>query len=89
MQEIDQLTIKKIIKRMYGDAMKQLKPDYFITLKYHAFQFKDMIDEKALQTVMGFLPNTKHNGSPFVLSVSYNKGTGEFEVTVHNPRVKA
>ena len=48
-----------------------------------------MIDEDSFKAVLGFLPNIKHNSQTFVLSVSYNIGNGEFELTVVNPRIKA
>lgn len=89
MREVDQLAIKKLVRRMHADAMKEMSNDYFLTLKYRANKFAELIDEKSFKSVLGFLPNIKHNHQPFIMSVSHNITTGEYEVTVINPRVKA
>jgi len=89
MREVEQIVVKRIVKRMVADAMKQMSPEYFLILKYKAMQFRDMIDADSFKAILGFLPNIKHNSQTFVLSVSHNKGNGEFELTVVNPRIKA
>lgn len=89
MREVEQLVIKKIVRRIYADAMKEMRADYFLILKYRATQFRDLIDASSFKSVLGFLPNIKHNHQPFVVSVSTNIKSGEYEITVINPRIKA
>ena len=88
MNEVEQVVVKRIVKRIFADANNRMSSEYFLVLRYKAFQFKDMIDESSFKSVLGFLPNMKHNHQPFIMSVSYNKGTTEFEITVINPRTK-
>lgn len=89
MREIDETTIKKMVDKMYRDAMVSQSGDYFLKLKYTYKHFKQMIDNKdTFHSVIGYLPNSNHRGMPFVLSVVYNKNNGEYEITVHNPRLK-
>jgi hypothetical protein len=89
MKEIDESIIRKVVEKIYRDVMVTRSSEYFLKLKYTHKHFKTIIEDKDLfHTVIGYLPNSNHRGAPFILSVVYNKGTGEYEITVHNPRLK-
>ena len=88
MQEVDSETVKKIVSKIYRDTMVNQSNGYFITHKYRASQFKDLVSNEVFHSVIGFLPNAKYRGIPFIMSVVYNKRIEEYEVTVHNPKMK-
>lgn len=89
MRSVDESAVKKMVEKMYRDSMVSQSGDYFLKLKYNWKHFKDMIpDKEAFSSIIGYLPNTNHRGMPFVLSVVHNKSTDEYEITVHNPRLK-
>jgi len=89
MKNVDEAIVRKVVEKMYRDSMVTQSGDYFLKLKYTWKHFKEMIPEKdVFHTIIGFLPNSNHRGMPFVLSVVYNKGADEYEITVHNPRMK-
>jgi len=87
MNETDQLTIRNLVKRFYNDAKIKNTDKSFITLLYKHNQFKDMMDEKTFNSVLGFLPNMNYQGKPFILSVSFSRYNKEYEITVYNPRI--
>jgi len=89
MKEIDESTIKKVVDKIYRDCMVTTDSNYFLTLKYTHKHFKALIpDKKTFHSIIGYLPNSNHRGMPFVLSVVYNKNSEEYEIIVHNPRLK-
>jgi len=87
MNETDQLTIRKLVRRFYNDAKIRNVSTPFINLVYKHNQFKDMIDEKTFNSVLGFLPNMNYQGKPFILSVSFNRYNKEYDITVYNPKI--
>lgn len=88
MKEISEENVVQIVGKIYRDSMVKQSGDYFITHTYTARQFETLVDNDTFHSVIGFLPNTKYHGIPFIMAVSYNKKTKEYEITVHNPRVK-
>ena len=89
MKEISESTIRKVVEKIYRDVMVTRSSEYFIRLKYTHKHFKTIIDDKDLfHTVVSYLPNSNHRGAPFVLSVVFDKGISEYEIIVHNPRLK-
>jgi len=88
MIEVSEEQVSKVVGKIYRDTMVAQSNTYFIKHNYKAAQFKSMIDPEAFHSIIGFLPNTKYRGQPFIMSVVYNKGTKNYEITVHNPKVK-
>jgi hypothetical protein len=89
MKSIDETIVKKLVEKIYKDALVSNISDYFLKLKYTHRHFKSFIeDKKTFHNVISYLPNSNHRGMPFVLSVVFNKGADEYEITVHNPRLK-
>jgi hypothetical protein len=88
MKEVTEEIVKQIVGKIYRDSMVKQSGDYFIKHTYTARQFESLIDNETFHSVIGFLPNTKYHGTPFIMGVSFNKKTKEYEITVHNPRVK-
>ncbi len=88
MREVEETIISKIVGRIYRDTTVHQTTEYFIKHVYKAEQFKNMIDEDSFHRILGFLPNTKYRGTPFIMSVAYNKRLKEYEVLVHNPKIK-
>lgn len=87
MQEVDEKNISKILSRIYRDTMVTQSNDYFITHKYAPNQFKNIVSPRIFRTVLGFLPNTRYRGKPFIISVIYNKKNDSYEVVVKNPNL--
>jgi hypothetical protein len=89
MKNVDESIVRKVVDKMYKDSLVTQSGDYFLKLKYTHRHFKSLIpDADVFHSVIGFLPNTNHRGIPFVLSVVFNKKDSEYEITVHNPRLK-
>lgn len=88
MREVSEELVSKIVGKIYRDTVVAQSPKYFIKHKYRAYQFKSMVDAETFHSVIGFLPNTKYRGTPFVMSVVYNKRLKEYEITVQNPKLK-
>lgn len=88
MREVSEELVSKIVGKIYRDTVVTQSPKYFIKHQYTAFQFKGMVDPETFHSIIGFLPNTKYRGAPFVMSVSYNKKTKVYDITVHNPKLK-
>ena len=86
---VDESDVRKLVEKIYRDVMVAQSGDYFIKLTYTYKHFKDIIpDTDIFHNVICYLPNTNHRGMPFVLSVVYNKGENNYEIIVHNPRLK-
>lgn len=85
---VNEETVKQIVSKIYRDTMVHQTSEYFIKHTYRATQFKDLVDAQTFHAVVGFLPNSKYRGMPFVLSVVFNKKTKDYEITVHNPKLK-
>lgn len=88
MKEVSDVVVKKIISKMFRDATIEMSGEYFIILTYKFHEFKDIIDEETFNNIIGFLPNMNYKGLPFIMSVVHNKFENEYEITVHNPRLK-
>lgn len=88
MKEVTEEVIGQIVGRIYRDTMVYQSPNYFIKHTYVAEQFSEIIDADAFHSIIGFLPNTKYRGAPFVMSVVFNKKKKDYEITVHNPKLK-
>jgi len=88
MKEVDSEIVSTIISKIYRDTIVTQSNSYFITHTYRASQFKDLVSQEIFHSVIGFLPNSKYRGIPFIMSVVYNKRLEEYEVTVHNPKLK-
>ena len=88
MEEVKEEVVSKIVGKIFRDTMVTQSNNYFIKLKYKAESFNTCITQTAFHSIIGFLPNTKYRGKPFVLSVVYNKKLDEYEITVHNPKLK-
>lgn len=89
MREIDESMIRKMVDRMYRDCLVTAdSSSHFLKLKYNHKHFKALIpDKQTFHSVVGYLPNSKHRGKPFVLSVVFNKGTEEYELIIQNPNL--
>jgi hypothetical protein len=88
MKEISEELVSKIVSKIYRDTMVTQSNDYFIKHVYTVQDFNELLDADVLHCVLGFLPNTKYRGNPFIMGVIFNKKTKEYEVTVHNPILK-
>ena len=88
MKEIKEETVSKIVGKIFRDTAVTQTKDYFIKHTYTADSFKNIVGADVLHSVIGFLPNTKYRGRPFILSVIFNKKIATYEVTVHNPKLK-
>ncbi len=88
MREVSEEVVGQIIGKIYRDSLVKQTKGYFITPVYLAKQFETFVDAEAFHRIIGFLPNTKYRGVPFIMGVSFNKMSKEYEVTVHNPKVK-
>ena len=89
MKEISDTIVKKLVNKIYKDAIVANSGEYFLKLKYNYNHFKMIIEDKnVFHSIIGYLPNSNYRGMPFVLSVVHNKGKDEYEIVVHNPRLK-
>jgi len=88
MKEIKEESVSKIVSKIFRDTAVTQSNEYFIKHTYTSTNFKDIVDADVLHSVIGFLPNTKYRGKPFILSVIFNKKFATYEVTVHNPKLK-
>jgi len=84
--EVHQTEVDKMINKIYRDALIKKSTNDFITLKYTLDNFPKNLHQ-SLHRVLGFLPNTNYKGKPFIMSVSHNKSTKEFEIIVKNPKI--
>ena len=88
MKAVKEEIVGKIVGKIYRDTLVYQSPNYFIKHTYTADQFSNLVSADVFHSVIGFLPNTKYRGQPFVMSVIYNKKKRNYEITVHNPKVK-
>ena len=88
MREVSEEVVGQIVGKIYRDSVVDQSKNYFIKHVYTAQQFESIVDAETFHKVIGFLPNTKYRGVPFIMGVSYNKKTKEYDITVHNPKVK-
>ncbi len=84
--ETTQQDVDKLINNIYRDAMIKNSKHQFITLDYSPKSFPDKM-HMIVQRVLSFLPNTNYQGKPFIMSVSFNKKTQDYEIVVKNPRI--
>ena len=75
MRQISEETVSKIVGKIYRDTVVTQSTNYFIKHTYKAYQFKSMVDPETFHSIIGFLPNTKYRGNPFIMSVIFNKKT--------------
>jgi len=87
-RQVKEEIISKIVGKIYRDTIVHQTQEYFITHIYKASQFESMVPKDIFHRVIGFFPNTKYRGKPFILSVVYHKGNDEYEIIVHNPKLK-
>ena len=88
MKEVSEQVIGQIIGKIYRDSLVTQTDNYFITHHYRADQFLSFLDSETFHSIIGFLPNTKYRGVPFIMGVIFNKKNKTYEVVVHNPRLK-
>ncbi len=89
-RQINEHTIGQILRKIYLDTCvtQTQEKNYFISHTYAADDFTSLIDSETFKRIIGFLPNTKYKGKPFILSVAYSRKHDNFEVMVHNPKMK-
>lgn len=85
MKEIDEELVGQIISRIYRDTIVTNSTEYFVKHVYQFSDFDEVTSKETFHSIIGFLPNTNYRGSPFVLSVSFNKRDSLYEITVKNP----
>ena len=85
---INEHTVGQILRKIYLDTNVTQSPDYFIKHKYTAQDFESLIDVESFKRIVGFLPNTKYKGRPFIMSVAYSRKDDNFEITVQNPALR-
>lgn len=88
MREVSEDVVSQIVSKIYRDTLVTQTKNYFIKHKYTADQFASVVDAQTFHSIIGFLPNTKYRGVPFIMSVIFNKKLKEYEITVHNPKLK-
>jgi hypothetical protein len=88
MKEVTEEAIGQVVGKIFRDTLVYQSPNYFIKHVYTADQFVEIIDPTTFHSIIGFLPNTKYRGTPFIMSVAYNKKQKNYEITVHNPKLK-
>ena len=84
--ETTQVDVDKMISKIYRDAMIRNSKQQFLSLNYLPESFPESM-QLVLSRVLSFLPNTNHKGLPFIMSVSHNKRTHEYEIIVKNPKI--
>jgi len=77
-------TIGKILRKIYLDSRVIQSEEYFIQHTYTATDFSSLVTEDVFRRIVGFLPNLKYKGNPFVLSVAYNRKDDNYEIIAHN-----
>jgi len=88
MKEINEESVSKLVNKIFRDTSVTQTKDYFIKHIYTSDQFSHIVEKDIFHSVIGFLPNTKYRGKPFIMSVVYNKGDKSYEIIVHNPKLK-
>ena len=87
MKEISEENVSKIVGRIFRDTCVTQSKQYFIKHIYTSNQFKSIVEKKVFHSIIGFLPNTKYRGKPFIMSVIFNKKKDNYEIIVHNPKL--
>lgn len=87
MKEIDEIIVKRIIKKIYNDAMIKNSKEHLLSIDINYYEFKTMIDEESFKRIVSFFPNMNYKNKPFIMSVEYNIKTKKFKAIVKNPRV--
>lgn len=87
MKEVREETVSKIVGRIYRDTALTQSNQYFIKHTYTASQFENLVSEEIFHSIIGFLPNTKYRGRPFIMSVLFNKRQNNYDIIVHNPKL--
>jgi len=87
-KEIDAKVIGQILRKIFLDTNVTQSSNYFINHTYRAEDFSGLVEAETFKRIVGFLPNVKYKGKPFILSVTFNKKKNNFEVIVHNPNMK-
>jgi len=84
MNEIEYEIVNKIIMKIVDDC----KPttDEFIIQTYNYEDFDEYTSFAIFHNIINFLPNTKHNGKPFVMSVAYSKSENNYTLIINNPK---
>lgn len=85
MKQVDEEMVAKVVGRIYRDTMVTQSKEYFITHVYEASQFENIVTPDVFHNIVGFFPNTKYRGKPFIMSVVFNKLLKNYEITVQNP----
>lgn len=88
MREVSEEDVSKIVGKIYRDSLVIQSKNYFIEHTYVAQDFESILDSETFHKIIGFLPNTKYRGTPFIMGVVYNKKTNKYCITVHNPKLK-
>lgn len=86
--QVTEEDIGRLVGRIYRDTIVCQSSNYFIKHVYKAEQFSEIMNADAFHSIIGFLPNTKYRSAPFIMSVVYNKKGKDYEITVHNPKLK-
>lgn len=88
MKEIHEDSVSKILNKIYRDILVTQTKKYFITTTYTAEQFSHITTPDIFHSIIGFLPNTKYRGKPFILSVIFNKKLKTYEIIVKNVNIR-
>lgn len=86
-RSIADVAIGQILRKIFLDTNVTQSHEYFIKHKYSASDFTCFVEEDVFKKIVGFLPNVKYKGSPFILSVTYSKKNDDYEIIVLNPNV--
>jgi len=85
MREISEQLVEQIIGRIYRDTVVSKSPDYFVKHTYSYNDFKELTSKEVFHSIIGFLPNVTYRDAPFILSVTFDKRSHNYEITVKNP----
>lgn len=88
MRETTEDDVVNIVGKIYRDSLVIQTKNYFIEHTYSAKDFESIMDPETFHRIIGFLPNTKYKGIPFIMSVAHNRKTKKYIITVHNPKLK-
>lgn len=85
MKEINEEAVSLIVGRIYRDTIVSHDKSYFVKRIYKISDFEEIAQKEVLHSILGFLPNTKYRGAPFVMSVIFDKRLNHYEIMVLNP----
>jgi hypothetical protein len=86
MNTVSEKTVKKLMQRIYNDALIKNEVSDFVILKYSETSFLKLLPHKEMHDIIGFLPNLRYNSSPLVMDVTFDIGKKFFKITVINPK---